>query len=210
MRLDRCVACELPVLELHGQFAKLDSFYVRQGTPPLESAGYWHVRCLRESSFGPAWHDAFVHNFTTVRSYARVADLAQWTVVRNPRSSSALAIGRTGELLELPATRKGTKTADGGVIARHVEPEFHLELEEVDVVREVQSSLRTSGTYPIVRLLGALGIAERIVHPEALADGAFHFENHLTEHWQPDNVSARLEYGVFIPAELVPHIGGGA
>ena len=44
MRLSRCTHCALPVLELEGQFSKLDSLFIDNGHPPPETAGWWHAR----------------------------------------------------------------------------------------------------------------------------------------------------------------------
>ena len=51
MRLPTCVGCGSVVLELEGQFAKLDSFFLEDGGPPPESAGYWHISCLQGSGY---------------------------------------------------------------------------------------------------------------------------------------------------------------
>lgn len=108
MRLPTCVACAQPVLELDGQFDKLDSYLIECGSPPEGSDGWWHVACLRASDLGATWHDARIRNLVDVRRCERVAESARWTVLRDRRRKT-LAVGRTGELVELSIGRKGLR-----------------------------------------------------------------------------------------------------
>ncbi len=101
MRLPSCVACGLPVLELRGQYTKLDSFLIKNGVPPAETAGTYHAACLAASPIGASWGSALVASYTTVRGYQRLADVGDWTVVKNPRTAETLALGRYGTTLAL-------------------------------------------------------------------------------------------------------------
>ncbi|HWO24388.1 MAG TPA: hypothetical protein VNO30_36840 [Kofleriaceae bacterium] len=211
MNLSRCVACDLPVLELEGQFTKLDSFFIQQGAPPPETAGWWHARCLAGSAAAPAWYAARLRSYRDMRRFEPIAEPAGWTVLRSPQRDKVLALAQSGELLELSAyPRKQGRAVDGGVIVPHVDEEFHLELEDAAIIDTIKVELAASGTYPLSAVLAALGIADRVVHPEALERGAFHRVRSLEEHWGPHAVSARVEYGVFIPAEVAPFLGGAA
>ena len=82
MELSSCVACKLPVLELEGQFDKLDSYFLGDDGPPEESAGWWHLSCLRVSDVGRAWQAARLRNYRDVRKFQIVAELPGWVVMR--------------------------------------------------------------------------------------------------------------------------------
>jgi hypothetical protein len=208
MKLPRCTHCTLPVLELEGQFSKLDSLYIRDGAPPRETAGWWHARCLAESEVGPLWFEARLGNFRDVRGYQEVAVLPQWTIVREPNRGKLLAFGRHGELLSLSrGGRKHARAVAGGSIFPRVEETFHLELDDEQLVQQIKDGLVSNGSFPLPAVLDGLGIADRTVHAEALERGVFRFDKGLQEHWGRRFVSARAEYGVFVASELEPHVG---
>jgi hypothetical protein len=202
-----CPSCGLRVLELEGQFSILDSLYIDNGSPPPETAGWWHARCLAESTVASLWHDARLRNLRDVRRYQLVADYPHWTVLREPNRGKVLALGRTGEFLNLSRGNRKSVRSDGGRIYSKIEEAFHLDDDDVGLIRAMQEGLLSSGRYPLLAVLKAMGIADRIVHAEALEGGAFHFEKTLQRDWDERFVSARVEYGVFVPAELEPHVG---
>jgi hypothetical protein len=49
-----------------------------------------------------------------------------------------------------------------------------------------------------------MGIRDRMQHAEVLDAGAFLFTRGGQRHWGKTFVSARAEYGLFVPAEVVP------
>lgn len=208
MKLSSCQGCGKPVLELEGQFSVLDSLYIHNGFPPPETSGWWHARCLSESEAGSAWYEARLRNFRDVRRYQVVADYPQWTVLRGPNRGNLLAFGRRGELLNLSrGNRKLARPIEGGRLYPKIEETFHLELDDLDLVQAIQEGLRSVGSHPLPAVLNAMGIADRVVHPEAIEHGAFHFDKALQHDWDRRFVSARLEYDVFVPTELEPHVG---
>jgi hypothetical protein len=208
MKLPRCPSCGLPVVELEGQFAKLDSLYIHDGFPAPETSGWWHAACLAVSKVGPAWYEARLRNFCDVRRYQSVAEYPHWTVVREPNRGKLLALGRQGELLNLSrGSRKSARAVEGGRVYPKLEETFHLELDDTDLVRTIQEGLLSTGRYPLVAVLKAMGIADRTVHPEAIEQGVFLFDKELQHDWDKRFVSARAEYGVFMPAELEDHVG---
>ena len=203
-----CPNCELPVLELEGQFSLLDSFYINNDSPPAATAGWWHAGCLAESEVASLWYEARLRNFRDIRRYRTVAEYAQWTVLREPNQSAVLALGRGGQILNLSrGRRKRARATDGGYIHPVAEDMFHLSLEDVDFVHSIQQQLLNSGRYPLLDVLNALGISDKLVHHEALEQGVFRFDKRLQREWDARYVSASVEYGVFVPAELEPHVG---
>lgn len=69
MKPSNCVECGRPVLELSGQFARLDSFFVEDEEPDPETVGEWHAICLAESPHAEAWFRAMYRNCVSVRGY---------------------------------------------------------------------------------------------------------------------------------------------
>jgi hypothetical protein len=166
------------------------------------------VRCLADSDAGPAWYAARLRNYRDIRRFESIAELAGWTVLRNPQHNKVLALAHHGELIELSTyRRKQGRAVGGGLIFPHVDEEFHLELEDASIIQTIKDGFVASGTYPLPAVLTALGIADRVVHPEALERGMFRFVRSLQGYWGAHAVSARVEYGVCIPAELEPYVG---
>lgn len=206
MKAPACVRCKAIVLEMEGQFEKLDSFYLGEGGPPPESAGYWHSSCLHESGRGLAWYEARLKNFVEVRRYKLLATVSPWSVVQGARSKGALALSQAGDLISLYKPSGKIGAVEGGTIYRVEEDEFHLALEETDVIRAVQEALSSKGTFPVMSLLAALKVSDRTSHPQSLADSVLTFDGSLQRCWTASNVSARWSYGVFIPAQLEAYV----
>lgn len=207
MKLSRCTHCKLPVLELEGQFSKLDSLFIHNGHPPPATAGWWHAGCLAGSDAAAAWYEARVRNFRDVRRYQEVAATPEWTVLREPNRGKLLAIGRNGDLLSLSRGRKGARAVAGGAVYPVLDEVFHLELDDQGLVQRIKDGLTSTGTFSVPVLLEGMAIADRTVHPEALEHGVLRFDGGLQAHWGPRFVSAQAEYGVFVPSELEPHVG---
>lgn len=211
MKLSECVACTLPVIELEGQFNKLDSYFLGEGGPPRSSAGYWHTSCLRASSVGRAWQAARLRNYRDVRRFEVVAEPPDWIVIRDPQRGSLLALGATGELVDLAVgRRKAARSVEGGVVFARVEEEFHLELEDAAAVAEIKTALDQASVCPLPTVLAALGVADRVADPVALESATFRYEKSLRSFWDTHGVSARLEYGVFVPRVLEAYAREGA
>jgi hypothetical protein len=207
MELSNCVACKLPVLELEGQFAKLDSYFLGDAGPPEESAGWWHLSCLRASDVGPAWQAARLRNYRDVRKFELVAEPPGWAVIRDPRSGASIAIGASGESLELrTASKVVAREVDGGLVIKRVEATFHLELADEAVVADMQRILEQTSVYPLSAVLAALGIADRAVDPVALDGATLRFDKGLRSFWARRGISAQIEYGVFVPQALEPFV----
>lgn len=205
MKLAACKRCGEPVLELEGQFSKLDSLYIKGEFPPPETAGWWHASCLAESKVALAWYEVRLRNFRDVRRYQLVADYPDWTVLRDPNRGKIVAFGRKGEILSLSRDRRMARAVESGYIYPKFEEEYHLELEDSALVQTIQEGLLVTGAFSLKAVLGAMGIANRIVHSEAIANSAFHLDGLLQRNWDKNPVSARLRYGVFVPAELAAH-----
>lgn len=204
MRAATCVGCGRVVVHLDGQAEKLDSFYLEDDGPPPESAGIWHRRCLEESPHGEAWYQARVRNHVAVRGYAEIATTNAWTVVRHPRSGP-VAFARGGAALSLTFAGGRPRRVAGGAVYR-VAHEYNLELDDRDAIAVIRDALSADGEFPIPSLFELLDIADRVVHPEALENAVFRPGPSVPGEWYARAISARAEYGVFVPDELAPHV----
>lgn len=208
MRAATCVGCGRVVVQLEGQAEKLDSFYLEDDGPPPESAGYWHRRCLEESPYGEAWYQARLRNYVAVRRYVEVATSTDWTVVRHPRSAEPLAFARGGASLSLTFAGGRPRRVAGGAVYR-VADEYSLELDDRDAIAVIRDALSADGEFPIPSLFQLLDIADRVVHSEALKNAVFRPGPSVPGEWHARAISARAEYGVFVPDELAPHVVRG-
>jgi hypothetical protein len=205
MKLRECIGCGRPVLELRGQFTLLNSFYINDGVPPVESAGEWHLSCLHGSGYGAAWYEARRRNFVDIRKYDVILESEAWTVTRNPRTREPVALSPSGDSLLLVFAEARPRPVPGGAIYR-VDEEYNLELDDREAIKAIQGTLSTVGAFPLLAVMEVLGIADRVVHAEALEEGMLRVDHELRGEWQPGFVSARADYGVFVPAELEPHV----
>lgn len=204
----RCTGCGLRILELEGQFSVLDSLYISNGSPPEASSGWWHARCLAESDVASVWCEARLRNFRDVRRYHTVAEYALWTVLREPNRGKLLAFGRDGQILSLSrGQRERVRATAGGSIYPKTEERFYFEPEDIELVQTIQQQLVSSGSYPLIDTLKAMGISDKLVHAEALEYGLLRFDERLQPDWDARSVSVGVEYGVFVPSELEPHVG---
>jgi hypothetical protein len=171
MKLPSCVSCGRPVLQLSGQFANLDSYYLGEGGPPRETAGAWHASCLAASPAATAWYAVRLRNHCDVRDFRPVAELDHWTVVGHPRSGDVVAFGRAGELVSLALGRDRGRSVAGGAVYPTVVPLYNVELDDEPVIADIQRGLDADGSYPVMALIDKLGIADRVVSARPGAQG---------------------------------------
>lgn len=207
MKAPDCISCGKPVLELPGQFTLLDSFYLNGDSfPPVESAGHWHLQCLTQTTFGKPWQQLRLKNFVEVRGYKQLSMPGEWIVLQHPRTKEPMALSSAGGLLSLAFNRGPKFPAKEGFIYEVEQDEYHLELEDPEIIRAIQTSLTSTKTFPIPALCELLGIVERATHPESLERGLLHYNSRLQQYWTKTSVSSRWSYGVFVPLELEPYV----
>jgi hypothetical protein len=201
-----CVGCLLPVLSLRGQFTLLDSFYLEPGGPDPETCGEWHTKCLAASPHGPSWYTARTRNYLEARSYEKVVETENWSVLRDARTKEPIAFSRDGDLLSLVFSKRKARSVLGGNIYSIEEKEHNLELSDPEIVRIVQKGLAEAKKFSLLTLCELLHIVERLNHPEALEGGVLHFSRGLQRYWSATYISAPWEYGVFVPEELSKYV----
>jgi hypothetical protein len=199
--LPLCLGCQRPVLEISGQFTRLQPYLLRLPTEKhlLDTAGDWHEWCLEAASLGDGWHHARVRSL--LKPGARpVAEVDGWTVLES--SAEALAVSPAGAVLSLNfAWHRPTFGGLAGVIR---EPEMNLQL-DADRMRVIQDTLERAGHYPLLSLADDLGIRYRLRHPELWRESGLRYDPELREFWSARHLTAALEYSVFVPDVLAPY-----
>jgi hypothetical protein len=188
------------VLELDGQAVMLQPYLSAGGTPPVDTAGEWHLTCLAADPVAEQWGQAHVRSFTEVRHFDRVATTPDWTVVSNPRTGDVLALGRLGAVLTLRG--RTVRPEPGGL--RMTDVDHWLEWDQ-PVIARIQAQLRTDARIGVLEVADILGSRHRLGQPDSLSDSAFRLNPELVEDWSPTAVGATVEYFVPLPAELVPY-----
>lgn len=183
-----CTACSLPVLELEGQFEVLDS-------------AYWHTACLIRSPQGPLAAEARLRSLVEERNYVVERELPNWTVVVHARGDK-VALGATGEMLSLSrlGSKKKSRKAEGGRVFPKIDEGYNLDLKEPGPIDAVRAGFASEGAFPLLELFGLLGVADKVHHPEALDRAII---SYIRETTSRHFITMRVEYGVFVPDELL-------
>jgi len=202
VRPPACVSCDLPVLELVGQFTILAPYLDEQGSLPSGMAGTWHLSCVATASSAAQWGQALIENYVQTRQYDVVASLPAWTVVRSPRTQETLALGDRGATL--PLSGRWSRPDPGRGVLRLYEPAYWLEWDQ-PAIAEVQATLRRVGEVPVLRVAELLGSAHRLTDVDVLVDAVFIMDEELMQDWQTTAVGAPVRHAVRLPPELAPY-----
>jgi hypothetical protein len=197
-RIEVCVLCTMPVLELDGQFEVLQPYDGRADDPAFEIVGTCHSTCLAASEHHPKWVNWMLGGFLR-RGYERVGTAEGWQVLSMARTDDAVAVHETGCTVGFKrAMLKKGKRCDGGLLIP-VRNEMYYELDEVELVASWQNQLSTSGSIALERVVQDLGIADRMRWPVALRGGRWVHSKRTRATWGPGQIGAIGEYNVFVP-----------
>jgi hypothetical protein len=201
--MNACSVCQLPVVELDGQFENLQAYDAETGHPAAALAGECHSRCLVASAHGHAWSGWRLGSYAR-RGYRRQAEQDGWTVLVHQRQPALVAVHETGcsVAAERRAARAAETVVESGILVAVDEP-FSLSLDNALLMADLKSRLRGEGRYPILDLLHALGVIDRMHWPQALANAAFVFDPALLEDWRSTAVAMQARYAKLVPAAAV-------
>src|SRR4051812_35778154 len=203
--MNACSICDLPVLELDGQFENLEPYYAEPEHPAAIIAGERHSTCIASHEYGHIWFEWKVRNYSTVRGYRIALEQDGWSVLVHKRHPEFLAFHASGFSVggERPSRHgKATVVHDGLLVP--IDEEFNLRLNDVDIVATVKAGLKQQGHYPILSMLSLLGIADRIKWPQALDNAVFVFDKKLQRDWGDTDLAMRARYHKFLPELVVP------
>lgn len=205
MNLESCFLCALPVLELKGQFDKLDSYYLQPEDDAYVQGAYgWcHALCLVRSSWGHFWFTRRREHFTENIGYQQAASDGEHCVLRHPRTGELLILRADGLMFDVaPRALTKAKPSEGGVMLP-IEQEMNIELDEGDLVREIRDDLVNQKRYPLWGLIDGLGIRAQMMFPRALEGGELRLDKRLRREWVGSWISAKAVYHRFLPDRVV-------
>jgi hypothetical protein len=204
MDLPSCFLCSAPVLELEGQFAKLDTYELQPTDEALKQRawGWCHLVCLRGSPWATFWARRRRERYTEQQQLPVVGTTAMGTVVRREQNRESVIIGAEGSLLTLEDEQLAAAEPFPGGWRIPLVEKYGLDLDDTPLVARVQAVLQSVGSYPVSELISALGIEDKIHRPAVLADAVFRYDKELAGSWSETWLAAQAVYHVFVPDDL--------
>jgi hypothetical protein len=192
--------CRLDVLGLRGQDVALDSYVLGPEDDEMLDLGIYgecHLRCLVESEWGALWASRWLENFTAVRGWPVVTS-GDVHVLRNPRLPETTVIRDDGWIANVAdsAFLRRQDAFDGHLVpVRH---ELNLPLAaHAGLGPAINAALADNRAYPLVDVVNALGLGDRLWSPQALSAGSLNPSRvPVTD---PRHVTANAVYAVFLP-----------
>ncbi len=205
MNLENCFICKHPVLELTGQFEVLDTYFLEKDDVALQQGafGWCHSSCLSKSQWGAFWAERRILNMTSVRRFSKLHSDVSLTALCNPRTDERIVLRADGVSFYFqPSVLELKKDCPGGILLPIVE-EWNLELDEPELIRIIRDALTKTKSFPLQKLVQALGLNDYLLYPEAIVDGELRFNKELEQEWIGNWVSADMSYNQFIPQAVL-------
>ncbi len=206
MTLKKCFICKRPVLELKGQFHKLDTYFLNeQDDIAYEQGafGWCHTSCLSKSSWGSFWSERRISHMTSIMGYLKLLNSTDLTVLFDPRRNKYIVLRSDGVAfyIELPLL-KYKKDCPTGIMLPVFE-EMNLELDEPELAHKICDTLAKTKSFPLQDLVNALDLNDTLLYPDAIIDGVLLFNKALKENWGDNWTSGNASYSEFIPQEVL-------
>lgn len=206
MGLESCCLCAESLLELQGQFLSLRPYALRPGDEDIRAAGVLgpvHASCLIASPWGARWARRLAEH-AAQRGATPLGRHGSVTGLWSPGLRQVTLIQDTGYRVSVPTDRLSEARPDRDGLLVPVEEEYNLELaDRPDLVATIQDALTRTGRYPLLGLIDALGMRQRLAFPAALQDGWLLFDPALRSYWRPQWLSMKARYHLFVPADGV-------
>ena len=165
MNLNQCIFSKQPLLEIRGQFEKLDTYYLKKEDELFQEKiyGSCYSKAMRASKWGAAWYKKRL-DYTREMGFRVVKIAGRYCVVdRGQAWEVYYADGRKASL------GKDELHQASGILK--VKQNYNLELEDIAFVKRVRVILEKKGSYPLWDLIEQLGVANQMLQPEHLKDG---------------------------------------
>jgi len=201
---ETCKLCNLPVLELEGQFESLSPYIDGSQDNPAAFAlvGEIHTKCLIASPYGPQWHTWHLQHFK-VRGYKTLGVAEGWTVLGTPRTRDRFALHEHGASVGLERTQTLGRARDGFARARVIATDTHITIQDREYVAGVQARLAKEKEIPLAVLVDHFGIRDKLLWPDVLETARWVFSRRLRRDWEEAQVSAEWHYDIGIPEVVV-------
>lgn len=195
MNLNQCIFCKRPVLEIRGQFEKLDTYYLNKEDELFQNKiyGSCYSAAMKASKWGAAWYKKRLEHAKSMGF--RVIKIASnhCVVDRGQAWESYYTDGR-----KLSLGKDELHQASG---LMQIKQNYNVELEDTAFVTKVRAALESEGSYPLWNLIEHLGVADQILYPELLKNGRMLKQNPpapVVGNW----LGLKLIYDYQLPVEL--------
>jgi hypothetical protein len=206
----KCFLCGNIVLGIKGQDAVLQPYYLQEEGRSVVAAdlyGPCHLSCLVTSQWGGFWAERRIKHIEGVLGLPRVFDHGELVAFGNARHQEAIIVRSDGVEFQVSFGSAATALQISGGYLVPVRDEWYLHLPaHASLVKTIQEALLKEGSYALHHLMIALGLADRLLFPEALERAELQIRNpnskktrRLIQSWSDTFVSARAFYSSFIP-----------
>ena len=205
MNLENCFICKHPVLELVGQFEKLDTYLLEEDDLAYQQGafGWCHISCLSKSRWGAFWAQRRIWHLTSIMGFSKLHNDVALTLLCNPSMDERLVLRADGVSFTIKLSMlEYKKNCPDGIVLPIFE-EINLELDEPELIRNICDTLVRTKYFPLQKLIQALELNDYLLYPQALVDGLLHFNKALKREWVGNWVSADVSYSQFIPKEVL-------
>lgn len=206
MNLEKCFICNFAVLELKGQFEKLDPYVLNEHELAFKknAFGWCHSKCLCKSTWGAFWAEQQVWHKVHVMGFEEIVRTRHFSIIRNPRDSTIAIIRSDGVTFNIDASAllliKKVKNED---IMLPVSEEINIEFDNSAIVNEIKHCLIRNLPYPLQFVVDIFDINEKLIFPKAIDEGYLQFDKKLKQYWIGNWISAKAVYHQFIPKTVV-------
>jgi hypothetical protein len=196
MNLDQCIFCKGPVLEIRGQFEKLDTYFLTKEDELFlhKIYGSCHSSCMQESKWGGAWYKKRLE-------YARNMG---FRVVAMGGNYCLLDRGQAWEVYYADGTKAslGKEELHQASGIMQMKQQYNLELDDTLIVVAIRATLEAEGSYTLWKLIEHLKIEDRMLRPEQLQNAIALNQTPLAPaigNW----LGLKLVYNYQLPQELI-------
>lgn len=205
MNLENCFICKRPVFELHGQFDKFDTYFLKEDDLAYQQGafGWCHTSCLSKSPWAEFWTQRVILHFTQVRGFIKLFSNDFLTILFNPRIKEKYIFLNDGVSFTIKDSMlKHKKEFPGGFFLPIFE-EMNLELDDREFIRNIRETLVKTKSFPLKNIIEHLNLQDYLLYPDAVIDGKLCFNKSLERYWGNNWVSADISYNQFIPQEVL-------
>jgi hypothetical protein len=211
-----CFICKQRVLGLRGQDLNLDTFYLQGQHADLQviaenAFGECHMLCLLGSKWGSFWAERIAENMRHVRRFESLIESEQFQMLRNARMTETIII-RTDGWIKFVSDRRlheARKTTEGLLLP--VREEMSVELsDDMALIADLERTLASNRPFSLWEFVSKLGLANRLLYPEAIRPGEIYPVQGPTvpakplKRWQGDTfLIAAFSYDEFVPGDFV-------
>lgn len=198
--LDLCIFSQQPVLELRGQFEKLDTYYLEKKDELFRKKiyGSCYSAAMKKSEWGALWYKQRMQ-------YARKMGYRVMSMAGN---HCVVDQGQALEVYYADGTRAYLGRDEIPQSGNHItiNQHYNLELNDVARVAAIREKLEQEGSYPLWKLIEHLGVQDQILEPAQLQNALAYAQDPAAApvgNW----LGLKLVYDYHLPPEILKVLG---